>query len=108
MSRTQRIACLVMCVALAAIILGPEVPVEGSMRNFISEVKPVYPEMARRMGSSGNAKLELVIGTDGRVRSAKAMGGNPLFSAAAIDAARKSKYEVGMETTMVVEYRFAP
>ena len=95
-----------MGLAFVAILLGPDVPAETSMRKMVAEVKPVYPEIARRMGSS-DARLMLTVGSDGRVKSARPVSGNPLLSAAAIDAARRSTYEPGPETTMVVDYHFA-
>jgi TonB family protein len=76
------------------------------MRKIVSQAEPAYPEMARRMRTRGEARLELLIGSDGRVKSAKPVSGNPLLSAAAVDAARKSRYEPGLETTMVVVYHF--
>ncbi len=66
-----------------------------------------YPELARRMNISGKVKLEVVIAPDGRVRSAKAIGGHPLLVQACIEAAKDWKYEpAGEETTQIVEFEF--
>lgn len=57
------------------------------------DVAPVYPESMRQSGVAGVVILELVIGTDGSVTSAKVLRGQPGIDQAAIDAAKQWRYE---------------
>jgi protein TonB len=56
------------------------------LARVIHRVEPVYPPVARMAHVSGTVELTGVIGTDGRIRELKALGGNPLLVKAAIDA----------------------
>lgn len=60
---------------------------------------PIYPELARKMNIAGTVKVEIVIAPNGTVKSAKAVGGHPLLIDAAVDAAKKYKFEPGTEET---------
>ncbi len=78
------------------------------LRKVKMRVQPLYPELARHMNLSGVVKLELVISPEGKVKSAKVLGGHPLLAEAALDAARRWTYEPAHEQTVdVVEIRFA-
>jgi TonB family protein len=78
------------------------------VRKVKMRVQPMYPELARHMNLSGVVKLELVISPEGKVKSAKVLGGHPLLAEAASDAARRWTYEPAHEQTVeVVEIRFA-
>ena len=69
--------------------------------------QPTYPELARKMNISGIVKVEIVIAPNGSVKSAKAIGGHPLLMDAAVDAARRFKFEPGTEeTTGVLPFEF--
>jgi TonB family protein len=51
--------------------------------------------------------VEVVIGTNGIVKSTKVIGGHPVLVESAIDAVRRWRYEPGAEeTTTTVEFRF--
>jgi len=79
----------------------------GDDRKMKSEVRPVYPELAKKMNVSGAVKVEVVITPAGTVKSAKALGGHPLLIESALDAVRKFKYEAAAgETTQVVIFNF--
>jgi protein TonB len=79
----------------------------GDDRKMKNEVKPVFPELAKRMNVSGSVKVEVVITPAGTVKSAKALGGHPLLIDAAIDAVKKCKFEpAATETTQVVNFNF--
>jgi TonB family protein len=64
-----------------------------AMPRKIHDVAPVYPEAMRQSGVGGVVILELVIGTDGSVTSAKVLRGQPGIDQAAIDAAKQWRYE---------------
>lgn len=56
-------------------------------------VAGVLPEAARRAGVHGMVILEIVIGADGKVESAKVLRSIPLLDQAAIDAVKQWAYE---------------
>jgi protein TonB len=62
---------------------------------FISQVQPVYPEIARSQGIQGTAIVLVTVGPNGRAIS-QIIGqsaGNRLLDAAALDAARASRFQ---------------
>ncbi len=78
-------------------------------RKIKSKVSPAYPELARKMNVTGVVKVQVTIGANGVVKSAKAVGGHPLLIDPAVDAVKKWRYEPAAEdTTEVVEFRFDP
>ncbi len=78
-------------------------------RKLKSSVPPVYPELAKRMGVAGTVKVEVTIAPNGSVKSTRVIGGHPMLVDAAVDAAKRRKYEAGPdETTAVVEFKFNP
>ncbi len=62
-------------------------------RKVKSRVEPVYPEIARKMGITGNVKLQLVVSPNGVVKETKVIGGHPILVNAAVDAVKKWRFE---------------
>jgi len=94
-------------VAVLAVTVGAVSSARGEDRKTKSEVKAIYPELAKKMNVSGAVKVEVVITPAGTVKSAKALGGHPLLIESALDAVRKFKYEAAAgETTQVVIFNF--
>ena len=59
------------------------------------------------MNINGVVKVELVIGADGAIKSAKVLGGHPVLADAVQRALKNWKYAPGSsETTMQLEFRF--
>ncbi len=58
----------------------------------ISRPDPVYPAMALRLRISGVVRLEGIIGTDGRIKELKVLGGNAWLVRAALDAVSQWTY----------------
>ncbi|HWC17850.1 MAG TPA: energy transducer TonB [Terriglobales bacterium] len=79
---------------------------EDSPRRLKSKVAPQYPELAKKMNVAGAVKLELIVGTNGQVKSVRPLGGHPLLIDAAENAVKQWRYEPGPEGTEVVEIRF--
>ena len=78
-------------------------------RKVKSRVSPVYPEIARKMGITGNVKLQLVVSPNGVVKETKVIGGHPILVNAAMDAVKKWKFETATaESIGTVEFRFNP
>ncbi len=96
------VAILAFCISALGLLAQ-----EGAGRKVKVEVKPKYPEVARRFHLSGTVKVQVVINAAGSVRSAKAIGGHPVLADAAVDAALKWKFEpAGDDTTQVIPFNF--
>jgi TonB family protein len=81
--------------------------VEEGKRKVRTKVLPAVPELARRMNITGKVKIEVVIASDGHVKSSRAMGGHPVLVQACQDAVKEWKFEPAPEeTTQVVEFDF--
>lgn len=103
MLRRAMLPLLVVVVGIS--LLAPSAA--ATERRVKVKVQAVYPELARRMSVSGVVKLELTVAPSGVVKSWKVLGGHPLLVDAAVDAAKKWKYEPGPEeTTESVEFAF--
>ncbi len=113
MFASQQVRSLALAMAL---IFGGAVAVpravlaeDGGGRKLKSEVKPVYPELAKHMNISGTVKVEVTIAPNGSVKFTKVLGGHPLLANAAEDAAKKRRYEPGPnEDKEIVIYSFNP
>jgi periplasmic protein TonB len=72
----------------------PHAPVSGGVMNgkAVRLVTPPYPAIARSAHASGAVQVQVLIDEDGNVISAHAVSGHPLLQAAAVAAARSSKF----------------
>ncbi len=77
-------------------------------RAVVTRVKPVYPELARRMNLQGSVSVKAVVGADGKVKSVSLMSGNPILAQAAANAVKQWVYAPGAEENVVVEMNFTP
>ena len=87
----------------------------GTMENvrFTRKVEPVYAEQAKAAHTEGVVDIHIVIGTDGRVKEATRISGDPVLVTAAIDAIDQWQYEptlldgnpVEVDTTVTVDFR---
>jgi TonB family protein len=77
---------------------GAPVRVGGNIRTpaKITDVAPVMPEQAVRAGIRGVVILEVVIDTDGSVKTARVLRSIPLLDAAAVEAVRQWRFEPTM------------
>jgi TonB family protein len=77
-------------------------------------VKPTYPAAARATAASGEVKVQVTIDEQGDVVSATAVSGHPLLRAAAVEAARASKFSPTLlsgqpvKVSGVIVYNFVP
>lgn len=82
---------------------------EEIVRRAKSKVEPSYPELARRMHISGTVKIEVVVAPNGTVKDARVVGGHPVLATAALDAAKKWRFEAsGAESSGVIDFKFEP
>ncbi|HEY0457786.1 MAG TPA: TonB family protein [Pyrinomonadaceae bacterium] len=77
-----------------------------------SLVKPAYPAAARAVNAQGAVNVQVTIDEEGNVISASAVSGHPLLRAAAVQAARASKFSPTrmsgqpVKVTGIVVYNF--
>jgi len=80
---------------------------ETGERKVKSKVQPQYPVLARRMRLTGTVKVEVVIAPDGKVKSTRVIGGNPVLIDPAVDAVKQWRFEPGpKETIQIVQFKF--
>jgi TonB family protein len=78
-------------------------------RKVKNRVEPVYPDLAKRNNISGSARVELLVTPDGKVKSVKILGGNPVLIQAVMAAVVKWKYEpAAEESSVIVKFDFNP
>jgi len=73
----------------------PDAPASGGgvlNGKAIQLVQPAYPAIAKASRASGQVDVQVTIDEEGNVISAQAVSGNPLLHAAAVAAARASKF----------------
>jgi len=82
---------------------------EELVRRAKTRVQPVYPELARKMNIAGTVKIEVVVAPNGTVKDARIMGGHPVLANAALDAAKKWRFEPAAgESSGVIDFKFEP
>lgn len=79
------------------------------IRRAKSKVQPTYPELAKKMQISGTVKIEVVVSPNGTVKEARVVGGHPVLATAALDAAKKWRFDpAASESTGVIDFKFEP
>jgi TonB family protein len=111
---TRKLVCLLLFFLLTSIcgtpLAGADVPAEHhANRKVLKKVLPTYPELARQLNIKGAVKLVVIVESNGKVKSARAVGGNPAFVEAAMRVIDKWKFEPAAEpSTETVEIKFEP
>jgi TonB family protein len=59
---------------------------------LVRKVQPVYPPEARRLHRAGSVVIDAIVNVEGRVEDLRLVSGDPLLSAAAMDAVRQWRY----------------
>jgi len=104
---TRKILAAVAGTLLVLSFASAQTTNDEGKRKLKTKAGVTYPELARRMNISGKVKIEVVIAPDGRVRSAKAVGGHPILVQSCLETVKDWKYEpAGEETTQIVEFEF--
>ena len=81
--------------------------------NLVSSRAPVYPPAALSQQVEGNVNLDVVVGSNGLVKFAKAIDGDRLLQSAAEEAVLRWRYKpyvlngepVSVSTTVQVRFR---
>ena len=103
-----RILMLVLALSAGLFVQTGRAQEQGhAERRVVRKVEPVYPAMALLNRIRGVVRLELVVAANGKVTSAKVLGGSPLLAYAATNAARQWRFEAApTETTEIVRMEF--
>ena len=78
----------------------------------IDRVVPIYPELPKRIRLHGDVSTEVIISPEGRVESVRVVSGHPMLVQAAVDAARRWRFEptilngVAVRVTGVITFVF--
>jgi len=115
---SRRVAGTVLTVLAMALSFGalragaqntPNAQNEEMVRRAKTRVQPVYPELARKMNISGTVKIEVVVAPNGTVKEARVVGGHPVLASAALDAAKKWKFEPSSgDSAGIIDFKFEP
>jgi TonB family protein len=106
------VSCLAMYAAAQAgqsSASASSAPTNDIFRRAKFKVQPEYPDLARKMELAGVVKIEVTVAPNGAVKSARVVGGHPVLAGAALDAARKWRFEPApAESSGVIEFKFEP
>ena len=111
---TRKLVCVLLLFLLTIIcgapLAGADVPAEHhATRKVLKKVLPSYPELARQLNIKGAVRLVVIVESNGKVKSARPLGGNPAFVAAAMRVIDKWKFESAAEpSTETVQIQFEP
>jgi len=102
------LAVIVVGLCLVSCTFGQSATTDEGKRKVKTRVAPAYPELAKRMGVTGKVKIEVVITSDGRVKSTRVIGGHPLLVQSCQDAVKEWKFAPApQESTQIVEFDFS-
>jgi TonB family protein len=104
------LAVLTLAVTLGTIHVGAQqAQSEEIVRRAKTRVDPGYPELAKKMHITGTVKIEVVVAPNGSVKEARVVGGHPVLAGAALDAAKKWRFEPATaEASGVIDFKFEP
>ena len=111
---SQRTVAAMLALALAVTVGTVFVGAQQSqndelVRRAKSKVQPSYPDLARKMNIAGTVKVEVVVAPNGSVKGARVVGGHPVLATAALDAAKKWRFEpASVESSGVIDFKFDP
>ena len=106
------LAALTLAVVVRPVLVGAQQPAPQTdeiLRRAKTRVEPFYPELARKMNITGTVKIEVTVAPNGTVKDARIVGGHPVLASAALDAAKKWRFEpAAAESTGVIDFKFEP
>lgn len=107
------LAAILLFLCSIQIVFAQENPINGGIVNGKATYlpRPDYPQQAKDFCASGIVKVEVLIGEDGNVISARAVLGDELLRDSAVEAAKKAKFSqtpdvIPMKMKGIVVYNF--
>ena len=110
--KTRRIALVAIWISAASIGLIWAEDSKDRPLTLVRQIRPTYPEAARKEALAGAVQLEALIDEDGSVESVKTLVGNPILAQAATAAVRLWVYQSAVvdgkavKSTTVVKLNF--
>ncbi len=94
--------------AAITLLAGMALPARaGNIPRVNTRVAPVYPQVAKSNGISGQVYVEAVVDSQGNVKDVRPVSGNLLLSTAAQHAVRQWKFAPGVtDRVVVVAFKF--
>jgi TonB family protein len=80
----------------------------SSERKVITRVEPEYPDALKRLYIGGVVRVEVVVASNGAVKSTKLLGGSPILGQSTMKAVKQWRYASGAEETLTVKLEFDP
>ncbi|HET7891075.1 MAG TPA: energy transducer TonB [Candidatus Sulfotelmatobacter sp.] len=112
---SRRVIAALLAVLTLAVLVGSvrvgaqQAQNDEILRRAKSKVQPQYPDLARKMNIAGTVKIQVVVAPNGAVKDAHIVGGHPVLATAALDAARKWRFEpASSESSGVIDFKFEP
>jgi protein TonB len=103
------LAALTLAVAVNPSHIKAQAQSEEIVRRAKNKVQPQYPDLARKMNLTGTVKIEVMVAANGTVKGARVVGGHPVLANAALDAARKWRFEpASAESSGIIDFKFEP
>ena len=110
-----RIAAAVLAVLTVAVwstpygASGQSPQSEDIVRRAKTRVEPAYPDLARKMNLTGTVKIGVTVAPNGTVKEAHVVGGHPVLANAALEAAKKWRFEPApTESEGIIDFKFEP
>jgi TonB family protein len=69
-----------------------QLPSNLQVGSLVSSYSPAYPIEAAREGIEGSVRMDVIVGSDGTVRSVRVLSGPAMLSSAAVSAVRDWRY----------------
>ena len=89
--------------------LAAQTQPEDIARRAKTRVQAVYPDLARKMNLAGTVKVEVVVAPNGTVKEARVVGGHPVLANAALEAAKKWRFEpASTDSSGIIDFKFEP
>lgn len=113
---SQRTTATLLAALIMAPVAGPAIAQSQTtqtndemLRRAKTRVQPAYPDLARKMNITGTVKIEVVVMPNGTVKEARVVGGHPVLAGAALEAAKKWRFEASpAESSGVIDFKFEP
>lgn len=104
------LAVLTLAVLVSAVrVCAQQAQNDEILRRAKNKVQPQYPDLARKMNIAGTVKIQVVVAPNGAVKDAHIVGGHPVLATAALDAAKKWRFEpASTESSGVIDFKFEP